>query len=193
MTHSAVSWVGLSLNSAALYVGFSRAQDFLGSLIRFFTGGTVNHSFLLYKDPHLGWMTVGANANGVTYIPLNAFMQGRTIEALFLPLRGSLWDGLNKMKDDINKRYNYFGIVGESVITLAHRWFHDYTLHNALSDPARLYCSEFTVDVIRACGIPILNGSPDNTIDPNEEMEALENSRDFASVPVPSGNWNLNS
>jgi hypothetical protein len=178
-----------------LYVCFSRATGsrfwaVFGWLITVFTGGTVNHAFTLYYDTHLGWMTLGANSNGVTYQPLGTFLKSHKIVAIFAPKKGTLWPGLNKIKEDIDKRYNYTGLLGETIVSVAHRLFHEYSVHNALSDPNRLFCSQFEADLIRANGYAFLAQYPDDAIDPSLEMSALENHEDFWSVPVPSGDWN---
>jgi len=80
-----------------IYAAFSRASGgwfsrLVGALIRSFTSGSVNHALVVYWSTDFGcWMTVGANANGVTPMPLTEFLKTRTIVYLYAPVGWSLW------------------------------------------------------------------------------------------------------
>jgi hypothetical protein len=165
-----------------LYIGFSRSTGgmwsrALGWLIRKFTGGKVNHAFFLYRDAYLGaWMTLGANENGVTLIPLAEFRQTREIvqtalnsriasrggsggscvtssETLWKPVVGSLWDGVCALHDEIGVGYNFSGLVGMAGVELLRRLGVKRPI-NWLDDPHRLFCSEYCAEVIIRSNLP---------------------------------------
>jgi hypothetical protein len=149
-------------SSNTLYIGFSRSTGgplsrALGSLIRKFTGGTVNHAFFLYRDAYLGaWMTLGANANGVTLIPLDEFRKDREIVHLWKPVTGSLWDGVRALHDAIGVGYNFSGLVGMAGVELLRRLGVRRPV-NWLNDPHRLFCSEYCAEVIFRSNLPDKN------------------------------------
>lgn len=167
----------------ALYVGFSRTAGggffsrLLGRAIRFFEragSGAPNHAFLLYRDDHLGWMTIGANQNGVTYLPLDAFLRSRSVVKLFTTATpGTLWAGLDALKDDIGKAYNLSGLVGMAPVEIAVHWLHFKHLSNWLSNPHTLFCSEFVAEVIRRAGYQVLGHEAADVIDPAALCAAL--------------------
>jgi hypothetical protein len=136
-----------------LYIGFSRSTGgmlsrALGWLIRGFTGGKVNHAFFLYRDAYLGtWMTLGANENGVTLIPLDKFRQTREIVHLWKPVVGSLWDGVRALHDEIGVGYNFSGLVGMAGVELLRRLGIKQP-QNWLDDPHRVFCSEYCAQVL---------------------------------------------
>jgi hypothetical protein len=136
-----------------LYIGFSRSTGgplsrALGWLIRKFTGGTVNHAFFLYFDENVGvWMTLGANANGVTLIPLDEFRKDREIAHLYKPVAGSLWDGVHALHEAIGIGYDFSGLLGMAGVELLRRLGVTRPV-NWLDNPHRLFCSEYCAQVL---------------------------------------------
>lgn len=174
------------MNAQGLYVGFSRSRgglfsQLLGLLIRFFTGGRVNHALFLYRDEHLGWMTIGANENGVTYLPLEVFLKTRQMVDIFVPAKdpSALWVGLQSLRDDIGKSYNFSGLVGMAGVEIATRWLHLKHASNWLSNPNDLFCSEIVAEVIRRSHFSVLDGAPADTIAPAALDAALSMSAEF--------------
>ena len=70
-----------------IYLGFSVSKGVLAHLIQEFTRSNVNHAFFVYYSLDLAhWVTVGANVNGVTMLPLDKFdAQGRTVVEIYAP------------------------------------------------------------------------------------------------------------
>lgn len=168
-----------------LYVGFSMTRSMLGWLIRAFTGGNVNHAFLAWQDANLGWVVLGANDNGLTMDAIANFQKTRTIAGLFRPKNSTLWSGLEALKQNLNVKYNFSGLVGMTGVELARKLLH-WNAPNLLDDKERLFCSEFTVDVLRASGYPVLTKQQAATVDPAELMAALIIRTDFERTDVPA-------
>lgn len=175
-----------------LYVGFSRGKGFFNGLLArvvlAFTGGRADHSLLYYQDEHLGWMTIGANDNGVTYMAMDQFLRSRTIVAAFKPADPgtTLWLGLRILRGKIDAGYDYSGLLGMAPVEIARKWFRIRNAKNFFADPrTRLFCSEFTVDVIRSANLPVLLSQDSDTIDPADEMAALEKSLQWRRVAPP--------
>ena len=174
------------------FVGFS-ASGGIGRIIRLFTGGSVNHAFIIYYDmEYATWMTVGANANGVTMLPIAQFVPGRTIVALYEPKGFSLWDGLRTHVSDLGKHYDYAGLFGMAFVEIERR-LHSRGLCNILDHRDDLFCSEWAAEVIDsalACAgqtmladFPLAGTRPD-VIDPQWLCDTLKGSELF--VPVPT-------
>jgi hypothetical protein len=180
-----------AIDDGRLLLGFSRGTSFGERLksvtIQWFTGGTVSHAFLLYKDNHLGWLTIGANSNGVTYQPLELFKRARQIVKLFEPVTGefSLWTGLTQMRDFIDAGFNLTGLIGMSIVEIATHWLRQTAPRNWLSDPHRVFCSQMCVAVLRHSGIDILPGRDFDTIDPATLMAAMLDDPHFRETQVP--------
>lgn len=166
-----------------LYVGFSSSAGLLGRVIRYLTGGSVNHAFLLWEDAHLGWVVLGANENGITLDTLTNFRATRTIEATVRPIVGTLWNGLTALRNDLNEKYNLSGLVGMSVVEIA-RAFGREPHANPLSNRSELFCSQFAVEVIRAAGITLLPQTPSSVVDPQMLMSTLAADRRFMGEDV---------
>lgn len=174
--------------SDELYLGFSSSKGFLARLIDLFTGagiGGVSHAFLLWNDEHLGWLTLGANDNGLTVVAWDNFVQNHTVAGIFRPRTGfpSLWDGLEVLKSKLNEQYNYPGLVGMSIVEVA-AFFHK-NVHNPLSVGDKEFCSEFSTEVVRAAGFPILADRLADSISPAEEMRAIDRDSRFVEEPPP--------
>ena len=179
-----------------LYSGFSAAKGFFGSLlggaIRFFTGGDVNHAFFVFWSPDFNaWLTVGANANGVTVMTVPEFCKTREIEYLFAPSSSwSLWTGLRAHVGDLDRHYNYTGLFGMAHVEIVKK-LTGRPGANLLDDRDDIFCSEWCAEVIRAA----LPGSKGNAlafmarykadqIDPSSLRDSEKGSVWFAPVPL---------
>jgi hypothetical protein len=146
------------MNPALLYLGFSRSTGgffsrALGWAIRRFTGGAVNHAFFLYwSEVAWCWMTLGANANGVTEIPLAEFVKDREIVDLWLPRQGTLRSGLQKLHDEIGIGYDFSGLIGMAGVELLRRLGVSRPA-NWLDDHHALFCSEYCAQVVMRSAI----------------------------------------
>ncbi len=169
-----------------LYAGFSSSSGPLQSLIRVFTNGVTNHSFLTWQDAHLGWLVIGANQNGVTVDTWTNFTKSRKIQAIFKPVRGSLWDGLEKLKDELNEKYDIGALVGMSIVEIADRWFHTSVRNPLDFDSREVFCSEFQTQVIRAAGFEFLPNQWANTVSPQDAYNELSKRVDFVKGTLPS-------
>jgi hypothetical protein len=134
-----------------LYVAFSIStkgiDKYIGKIIRLFTGGNVNHAFLLYKDPEWGtWQTVGANSNGITQVPLATFIRKRQIIYIFEP-QFDLWQGAHDLAGDVGKSYNYRGLFGMAYVEIAERLGNKHAA-NFLSNDDDMFCSEWMSQMI---------------------------------------------
>jgi hypothetical protein len=180
-----------AIDGRRLLLGFSRGVSFgerlKSATIRWFTGGTVSHAFLLYNDSHLGWLTIGANSNGVTYQPLEQFKRARLIVKLFEPVEEtmSLWTGLARMRDFIDAGFNLSGLIGMSMVEIATHWLHQTAPRNWLSDPHRVFCSQMCVTILRHSGFDLLPGRDPDTIDPSTLMAAVIADPHFREAPIP--------
>lgn len=154
----------------------------MSKTIQLFTGRGVNHAFLAWQDPHLGWVVLGANANGITLDTWSNFSAKRYVPALFRPKDGlpTLWTGLEKLRNDLNAKYNYGGLLGMSVVEIAHHFHHD--MRNPWSRDWELFCSQFATEVIRGSGYQLLAKQYANTIDPHEAMHVLASAPMFFQV-----------
>jgi hypothetical protein len=170
----------------SLYVGFSRGSGLLPRLILYFTKGSVNHAFLTWRDEHLGWVVLGANGNGVTLDTWANFTKTRTVPAVYKPATGSLWFGLETLRNDINAKYNIPALVGMSVVEIASHVFKQ-NIDNPLDvDYHDMFCSEFAVMVIRASGFTLFQRQPADTVDPQSLMTELSSRKDFMAGTVPA-------
>ncbi len=164
-----------------LLIGFSKVSESASPLVRaisdlimLFTDGPVSHAFLLWRDPHMGCVCLGANPNGVTLDVLEDFERDRVIVKVARPVKGSLWPGLEALRNDLNERYNIGGVIGMSVVEIARRVFHDRVTANPLSRTGELFCSQFVLEVIIAAKLPISEELNPSTTDPSQLMRALE-------------------
>ena len=157
----------------------------LPRLIRLMTGGEVNHAFLLWTDEHLGWVVLGANKNGVTLDTWKNFTKIRTVPAIFKPATGSLWLGLEKLRDDINAQYNTAALVGMSVVEIASHVFHKNISNPLDVDYHDVFCSEFATMVIRVSGFGVLPALAPDAVDPQTLMHELVRRTDFTQGIVP--------
>jgi hypothetical protein len=159
-----------------LFVGFSLstgdlAGRELGAAIRTFEGAgpdDPNHALLIRWDQELGWITYGANANGVTDLPLEVFLQDRALTDVFAPAF-DLWSGFRAHADDLGKPYDYRGLAGMAFVSigaaLGKRW------GNALDNGHELFCSEWVSEVCRMARLKLLGtddwiARADNAINP---------------------------
>lgn len=165
-----------------LYVGFSCSDGLLARAILWFTGGNVNHAFLAWEDAHLGWVVLGANENGVTLDTLDNFKKGRSIVHTYRPINGTLWSGLEKLRADLNVRYNIGGLAGMSIVELARR-FHQ-SIPNPGNNRKELFCSEFAIEVIRAAHYSILTNYIASTVDPALLDSTLAHDIDFIQETI---------
>lgn len=160
-------------------VGFSYATGslenrVLTALIRWFTGGPATHTFLLLPSSLHGWTTLGANADGIGYIPLERFLRTRRLVAAFSPQRESLWTGLEKLRKDVGLPYNYGGLVGMAYVEIARRWFDVQVSHNPTSENRALFCSQFVAEVVRASGLTLgLDDDAASTLSPEALLNAM--------------------
>ena len=170
-------------------IGFSSTHDLLGRLIRWFTGGTVNHAFLLYQSADFNeWMTLGANQNGLEPLPLTEFLKTRTLEYLFAPVGWDLREAMVKHAGDIGRGYDVSGLVGEAWVETWKKITGRYG-KNFLDDHKELFCSEWVAEVC-ATGITSMAFMLDlrldaDQIDPETLKEAcLARPRLFRPVAV---------
>ncbi len=139
----------------ALYCGFSVARGgffsrTLTRLIEFFTGGDVSHAFFVFWSTDWNcWMTVGANANGVTQKAVPEFRKDHTIKYLFRPVGFSLWDGLRAHAGDLDKPYNELGLFGMALVEIGQR-LAGRPFANLLSQHGELFCSQWMNEIVVA-------------------------------------------
>ena len=130
-------------------VGFSTSPGWLGRAIRWFTGGDVNHAFLLYWSRDWDrWLTLGANQNGLEPLTLDVFQRDRKIQYLFAADGWDLYAAMLKHVGDLGTPYNVRGLVGELFVETQRRIIGRYG-RNFLDDHADLFCSEWVTAVCR--------------------------------------------
>jgi hypothetical protein len=163
-----------------VFVGFSQSigklpMVLLGKAIRVFTGGDVNHAWVVYWDKNWSaWLIVGANSNGLTFDSLPNFLKSHKVIYLFSAENFRLWEGLSAHVNDLNTGYDYRGLINMSWVEVGkkitgHPW------GNLLANDHRLFCSEWCSEFIKtAIAISHLekewplwnNGYHDNQVDP---------------------------
>jgi hypothetical protein len=119
---------------------------------------------------------------------MDQFLRSRTIVAAYKPADPgtTLWLGLRNLRGKIDAGYDYGALLGMAPVEIARKWFRLRNAKNFLADPrTRLFCSEFTVDVIRAANLPVLLSESSDTIDPADEMAALDKSLQWRRVAPP--------
>lgn len=137
-----------AMNYPPILIGFSTSTGWLARGIRWFTRGSVSHTFIAYKDIPLGcWMILGANDNGVTGQVADTFKP--TVVELFAPVDVDLWMGLRAVKQRLNEKYNYPALLGMSIVEVG-RFFHQHW-PNPWSDDNSDFCSEFAARVCAGC------------------------------------------
>ena len=166
------------MDRTPLYVGFSQGRGLVPNLIQLFTGRGVNHAFFAWEDPHIGWLALGANANGVTVDAWHTFTQNRYVPALFSErYEQHLWDGLAKLRDKLNEKYAFLALAGMSIVEIAR--VHQKFIANPLPQWHATFCSQFVVDVMRAALYEVLGNQPSNTIDPRQLMHWMAGQPDL--------------
>ena len=166
-----------------IQVAFS-ASGGIGALIRDFTGGEVNHAFLIFYDPVFdAKLTLGANANGLTIEPLDAFPN--KIVHVFEPvdLSKGLELGLRLWIHLLNQPYDFAGLVGMAIVEAA-RKLGDHQARNPLLSEHRLFCSEYVKKVLISSGYDILPHVSPGDCDPAQLCEALKASHWFQEVKI---------
>ncbi len=179
-----------------LFSGFSAGKGFfnalLGGTIRAFTGGDINHAFFVFWSSDFNaWLTVGANANGVTVMTVPEFCKSREIKYLFAPISSwSLWTGLRMHVGDLNKHYNYTGLFGMAHVEIMKK-LTGRPGANLLDDHDDLFCSEWSAEVIRAAlpgskgyAVAFMAQYQNDQIDPASLRDAEQRSMWFIAVPV---------
>lgn len=153
-------------------VAFSASQG-LGTLIRTFTGGDVNHAFLIFYDPVFDTeLMLGANANGLTIEPLDAFTD--PIVHVFEPIdpNKGLEMGLRLWVHLLNKPYDFAGLVGMAAVEIA-RKIANCQISNPLQAEQKLFCSEFVRKVLTSSRYEVLPEIEAGDCDPAQLCEAL--------------------
>lgn len=152
------------------YIAFSQSAG-LGTLIRKFTGGDVNHCLFIFRDDVFNtWLTLGANLNGLTIETLATFSD--KIIDIWEPKEGSFSVGLQKYAYLLNTPYDVSGLIGMSVVEVAERIAH-LRIHNPFLNDKELFCSEFGKMVCVASSYNVGDMLPGST-DPNELDTAIK-------------------
>jgi hypothetical protein len=134
-----------------IYSGFSiTTGSWLSAAIRWFTDSPdTSHAFLVYWSTEYGcWMTVGANSNGVTELPVWKFESKRRITHLFRPVGFSLLDGLRKHVGDLNKSYAWSALLDMAWISIERR-LRLHPQRNVLELRGELFCSQWIAEIIK--------------------------------------------
>jgi hypothetical protein len=122
----------------------------LGWLIREVTDSDVNHACIIYWSRDWGcWMTVGANSNGITEIPLLKFEQSRLVKHLFSAAGFSLWDGLRAHVGDVDKSYAYSGLFGMAFVEILKK-LNQHPHYNWFENKDELFCSQWAAEIVDA-------------------------------------------
>jgi len=146
--------------------------------------------FLCWQDARFGWVTLGANSNGITLIPWKQFTVKRKVIALFKPRNPDfdLWLGLKQLQYDINAKYNYPAIIGVGVVRVAEFLLHKKYPNLLDTNQHELFCSEFATLVIRKSGMLFLSATPADEIKPQDALHELARRVDFVQGLIPDGN-----
>lgn len=135
-------------------VGFStRTKSIFSRLIRWFTGSSVSHAWLVYDDAFFGEdMVIEATEVGFRLIPLANFKaEGNDVVAVVEP-KSPLDVGLRAARTWIGESYDFGGLLGASVVILG-RWL-KRKWRNPLDSPRSMFCSEAVVMVLQASSYP---------------------------------------
>lgn len=154
-------------------VAFS-SSPLLGTLIKEFTGGDVNHAFFIFYDPVFdAQLTLGANANGLTIEHLDKF-DGQIVH-VFEPTDPSkgLEMGLRLWAHLLNEPYDFAGLVGMAAVEVA-RKAGIWDMQNPFQSMKRLFCSEFARKVINSSRYEVLPDLEAGSVDPAQLCEALK-------------------
>jgi hypothetical protein len=148
-----------------LYIGFATNKSWLAGAIEWFSGSDVDHAMFLWRDPQLGVLTLGANANGLTVGSLKEYLAaGNEIPYVFTA--ADLWTGLAKYFDEwINRPYDYAGLLGMSWVETIY-WVTGRYVMNPLSARRKIFCSAFAAMVERVPYPAVLAGESERSIDP---------------------------
>lgn len=153
-------------------IAFSASRG-LGTLIRIFTGGDVNHAFLIFYDPIFdAELTLGANANGLTIEHLNNFTDPIIHVFETVDQNKGLELGLRLWAHLLNKPYDFAGLVGMAAVEIARRAA-DLKINNPLQAEQRLFCSEFVRKVLTSSRYEVLPDLEAGECDPAQLCQAL--------------------
>lgn len=164
--------MNLALSLSTILVGFSGGTSWIGRLIRWFTGGDVNHAFLAYFDEDTnGWVVLGADTGGWIQTPFEDLRRNKVVRLYAPPPGVHLSVGLAAMHGRLGAGYDFGGLLGMTWV-LAVRRLLKKRVRNPFAAKKNLFCSEAVDMVLDRSGVDI--GIPDeSTIDPAAEEKAL--------------------
>ena len=135
-------------------VGFStRKYNPVSALVRFFTGAKCSHAWILVPDTFFGIpLVLEATEVGVRLIDATLFWKRNTIVRVYKPAI-DLTDAVRTSGDVLGDIYDFWGLLGMGVVTLAARWLHK-KITNPLQNPHSLFCSELIMQIMRKAKLP---------------------------------------
>ena len=152
---------------SAIFVGFCGSNGILGRIIRWATGGDVNHAYLLmWSEEFRGWVQLGAEAGG-------------WVQESAEKLRGNavVRNGLALMRERLGDGYDVGGLVGMAWVMFLRRVF-GKRVGNPFQAKSKLFCSEAVDLVLHDSGIDL--GVDAGAIDPAEEERAVRRHGGFS-------------
>ena len=140
-----------------LRIGFSTSNNVLNpisAMVRAATSSPCSHTFLLYYHPYYKLdMVVEATETGICDDRYDWFLEKNKIVAVWTPdPKVDYGPGLEWAGKQLQKDYNYLGLIGMLPVMLARR-VHK-RLQNPLHEARSLFCSEMVADFLQTVKYP---------------------------------------
>lgn len=145
-------------------IGFSTTDAVLSRLIRWTTGSSVSHAFLVYRDVDFDRvMVMEAVGAGFRIVPLDKFEKHNRVVALVTP-RHAIDEGLKAAVEWLGEAYDKGGLVGMGLLLLLRAFrLRIRRVHNFLANRRTLFCSEAVARACRASRYPGFHLDPETT------------------------------
>lgn len=130
-------------------VGFSTTNMVLSRFIRWVTGSTTSHAWLLF-DFHGIPMVFEATFEGVRLIPLEVFKKSNDIVVIYQTPCGE--ETLKPIFHKLGQNYDFGGLLGSAVVQLGRRFRRRW--NNPWNNGKALFCSEIVAEWLRDVGYP---------------------------------------
>ena len=133
-------------------IAFTTSDALYAKVLRWLMRSRIHHSLLFYKSPHLGWLALEIDEDGVHLVNPNRALK-RITKMECYESGYDLTTGLLAMKHCIGKRYDWLGLLSGVWRLLLYRLF-GYVSKKGSHSISRMFCSEMITGVCLYSGIP---------------------------------------
>jgi hypothetical protein len=174
-----MSYAYPTVQKGEVLVGFSTARSWnpLSALIRWVTGSSCSHAWLLYDDEDLRMLMVMESHITFQLVPYEAWLKSNRVVALYHPGH-DLNPGLRELALRLGSYYDVGGLLGVLPVKLG-RWlkatFRGLRLRvrNPWNSSGALFCSEAVAFALQASDFPGAQRLERTSVSPQELCEFL--------------------